>query len=96
MRLRSIRTLGLALALSGAPVAPSLSAQPLPVPEYFDGGGSGSTPETAVQAAIDDARNSASGYGLFTCELAGEPEVFPRPAGSLRAYSAQVRLRCGP
>jgi hypothetical protein len=64
------------------------------VPEFFDGGGSGPTPEVAVQAAIDDARVTASAYGLFTCELAGEPQVFPRPPGSFRAFSAQVRMHC--
>lgn len=64
------------------------------VPEFFDGGGSGPTPETAVQAAIDDARNTASGYGLFTCELVDEPAVFPQPPNAHRAFSAQVRMRC--
>jgi hypothetical protein len=64
------------------------------IPEFFDGGGSGPTPETAVQAAIWDAENTASGYGLFTCELVGEPQVFPQPPGSFRAFSAQVRLHC--
>jgi hypothetical protein len=92
MRLRfPFRILGLAFA--GALLTTPLSAQ---VPEFFDGGGSGPTPEVAVQAAIDDARNTASGYGLFTCELAGEPQVFPRPPGSHRAFAAQVRMRCTP
>jgi hypothetical protein len=66
------------------------------VPEFFDGGGSGPTPETAIQAAIWDAEITASGYGLFTCELVGEPAVFPQPPGSPRSFSAQVRLQCTP
>jgi hypothetical protein len=66
------------------------------VPEFFDGGGSGSTPETAVQSAIWDAENTASGYGLLTCELVGEAAVFPQPPGSPRAFSAQVQLHCTP
>lgn len=94
MRLRfSVRTLGLAFALAGASTTTSFAQ---PVPEFFDGGGSGPTPDTAVQQAIWDAETSASAYGLFSCELVGEPEVFPRPPGSLRAFSAQVRLHCTP
>jgi hypothetical protein len=94
MRLRlSVRTLGLALALAGALITSSLSAF---VPEFFDGGGSGPTPETAVQQAIWDAETSASAYGLFTCDLVGEPAVFRQPPNAPRAFSAQVRLHCTP
>jgi len=75
------------LALSAAPLA----AQ---APEFFDGGGYGSTAESAVQAAIWDAEATASAYGLFDCELVGEPEVFRNPPGSRRAFNAQVRVRC--
>jgi hypothetical protein len=90
------------LAASGSGPTPELAwatvsaptSQFVFVPEFFDGGGSGPTAETAIEAAIGDAENTASGYGLFTCELVGEPEVFPRPPGSLRAFAAQVRLRC--
>jgi len=63
------------------------------VPELFDGAAYGSTAETAVRQAIGDAEVTASAYGLYTCELAEEPEVFPQPAGSLRAFRAHVRLR---
>jgi hypothetical protein len=45
--------------------------------EFFDGGDSGPTPETAVQAAIWDAEVTASAWQLFACELVGEPAVFP-------------------
>ncbi|MGW7518940.1 hypothetical protein ACWGJ2_25465 [Streptomyces sp. NPDC054796] len=42
----------------------------------YCGAGRGPTAETAVQGAIDDAQNSASGNGRFQCELAGAPEIF--------------------
>jgi hypothetical protein len=92
MRLRSfVRTLGLAFVLAGALTTTPLSAVVL---EYFGGGGSGPTPETAVQAAIWDAELTASAYGLFRCELVGEPAVFRQPRNAPRAFSAQVTLRC--
>jgi hypothetical protein len=92
MRLRfSVRTLGLAFALAGAMILTSLSAT---VPEFFDGAGYGSTAETAVQAAIWDAEITASAYGLYTCELVGEPAVFPQPRNSLRAFRAHAILQC--
>jgi len=88
MRMRySVRTFGLVLALSAAPLA----AQ---VPELFDGGGYGPTAEYAVQAAIWDAEATASTYGLYNCTLVGEPSVFPQPPGSRRAFNAQVTVRC--
>jgi hypothetical protein len=94
MRLRSfVRTLGLAFALSGALATTHLSAGVL---EFFDGGGSGPTAEWAVQFAIWDAELTASYYGHYRCELAGEPAVFRQPPGSFRPFSAQVRLYCEP
>jgi hypothetical protein len=42
----------------------------------FNGCSFGSTPQRAVERAIDDAENSASGEGLFNCELVGEPLVW--------------------
>jgi hypothetical protein len=66
------------------------------IPEVFDGAGYGSTAETAVRQAIGDGETTASAYGLYTCELVEEPEVFPQPPGSLRAFRAHVRLRCTP
>lgn len=65
-------------------------------PEFFDGAAYGSTAETAVRQAIGDAETTASAYGLYKCELVGEPAVFEQPPGSLRAFRAQVRLRCTP
>jgi hypothetical protein len=102
--LHAVRTgFGIALVLFGvsSPVAGSAAAgwdlEPSAsafVPELFDGGGYGPTAETAVQQAIGDAETTASAYGLYTCELIGEPQVFQQPPGSLRAFRAQVRLRC--
>jgi hypothetical protein len=94
MRLRSsVRILGLAVALAGALATTPLSAV---VTEYFDGGGYGSTAESAVYAAIGDARTTASAFGLYRCKLDGTPSVFRQPSGSLRAYRAQVRVQCEP
>lgn len=94
MRMRfSTGALGLAIGLAGISLAPPLFAA---APEFFDGGGSGSTAEVAVQQAIWDAEASANAYGLYTCELVGEPAVFPQPSGSQRAFRAQVQLRCAP
>jgi hypothetical protein len=64
------------------------------VPDVFDGAGYGSTAETAVRQALGDAQVTASAYGLYTCVLVEEPEVFQQPPGSLRAFRAHVRMRC--
>jgi hypothetical protein len=45
----------------------------------FDGASFGPTIEVAIQGAILDAEVSASAYQLFTCELVGEPQIFPGP-----------------
>ena len=42
----------------------------------FNGCSFGSTPERAIEKAIDDAENSASGEGLFNCQVVGEPLVW--------------------
>lgn len=92
----SLMGFGVALLLTVAPspLAGSAVASSVFVPEFFDGGGYGPTGETAVHQAIGDAEVTASAYGLYSCELAEEPQVFPQPPGSLRAFRAQVRLRC--
>jgi hypothetical protein len=41
----------------------------------YCGGGYGPTADVAIQSAIDDAQNSASGDGLFNCNLVGGPAV---------------------
>jgi hypothetical protein len=93
MKLRSfVRNLGLAFVLAGAMATMPLSAG---IGEFFDGAGYGPTAEYAVQAAIWDAETSASYYGLYRCELVGEPIVFPQPPNSRRAFRAQASLSCG-
>ena len=42
----------------------------------FNGCSFGSTPQRAIEKAIEDAEVSASGEGLFNCELVGEPLVW--------------------
>ena len=51
---------------------------------FFDGGAFGPTEEV-----------SASAYQLFTCELVGEPRIFPGPNPEWgRNFRAQVRVFC--
>ena len=62
---------------------------------FFDGGAFGPTEEVAIRGAIDDAAVSASAYQLFTCELVGEPRIFPGPNPEWgRNFRAQVRVFC--
>ena len=42
----------------------------------FNGCSFGSTPQRAIEKAIDDAEVSASGEGFLNCELVGEPLVW--------------------
>jgi hypothetical protein len=42
----------------------------------YNGCSFGPTPERAIEKAIDDAENSASGDGFFNCEIVGEPLVW--------------------
>lgn len=64
---------------------------------FFDGAGGGPTEEVAIRGAIEDAEVSASAYQLYTCELVGEPQIFPgqNPEWG-RKYRAQVRVFCTP
>jgi hypothetical protein len=63
----------------------------------FDGAAFGSTIESAIQGAIGDAQVSASAYQLFTCELVGEPRIFPGPNPEWgRNFRAGVTLSCTP
>jgi hypothetical protein len=64
---------------------------------FFDGGGYGPTEDIAVQRAIEDAEVSASAYQLYTCELVGEPQIFPgtHPVRG-PVIRAQVRVFCKP
>jgi hypothetical protein len=63
----------------------------------FDGAAFGPTIEVAIQSAIGDAEVSASGYQLFTCQLVGEPRIFPGPNPAWnRNFRAQVTVACTP
>jgi hypothetical protein len=64
---------------------------------FFDGAAFGATEENAIRQAIGDAEVSASAYQLFTCELVGEPQIFPGPNPEWnRNFRAQVRVFCTP
>jgi hypothetical protein len=63
----------------------------------FTGAGFGPTVDVAIGSAIGDAEMSASAYQLFTCELVGEPSIFPGPNPEWsRNFSAQVTVACTP
>ena len=68
---RRIGTMGAASLTVFALTTTSANAAAL-----FNGCSFGSTPERAIEKAIDDAEVSASGEGLFNCELVGEPLVW--------------------
>ena len=64
---------------------------------FFDGGGFGPTEDIAIRRAIEDAEVSASAYQLFTCELVGEPQIFPGTHPERGpVIRAQVRVFCTP
>ena len=65
---------------------------------FFTGGGFGTTEEMAVRIAISDAETSASAEQLYTCELVGEPSIFPTdtsPKG-IRGFRAEATVDCTP
>ena len=79
MMLRAIgRRTGATLAVAGAvvflPAGASSAADSNG--KLFQGGGRGPSAEVAISSAIDDAANSASAEGLYSCTPVGEPEVF--------------------
>jgi hypothetical protein len=80
---------GLSVLALAAPTASALSG-------LYCGGGRGPTAEVAIQSAIDDARNSAQGDGLFDCELVGEPFVAFVENDPWRGdfYRASVNMSC--
>ena len=91
------RTLRVPFAVAGLMMLPLL---PSPVTagdqvRLFTGGGYGPTAEVAIRAAIEDAENSAASEQLYTCELVGEPQVFPRK-DPLRRFSAEATVGCTP
>lgn len=83
---------GAAVALLTA-VAPAMATADA---KMFTGGARGLTAESAIAGAIDDAKNSASGEGLFDCEVVGEPqlwEVFDDPIFG-HVFYAQADVSC--
>lgn len=86
------------LAIIGAVVLTSAASATLAASGgmLFTGGGFGASREAAIQAAIWDAEASAASEGLFTCQLVGEPEVFPQSNRPKRApaFTAEATLSC--
>lgn len=82
------------LAVIGMVLIVGLTAASLEagVAKLFTGGGYGATAANAVRAAIEDAENSASSEGLYTCELVGEPLIFPRRG----RFNAEATVSCTP
>lgn len=67
----------LALTTGGATIAVlALTTSAATASSLYCGAARGLTAEVAIQGAIEDAENSASGDGLFTCTLVGDPQVF--------------------
>jgi len=78
MNLRTCaRRIGVSLTMGAASLTVlALTATSANAAALFNGCSFGSTRERAIEKAIDDAENSASGEGLFNCELVGEPLVW--------------------
>jgi hypothetical protein len=78
MNLRThARRIGVPLTtVAAATTVVALTAASAGATGLFNGCSFGSTPQRAIEKAIDDAENSASGEGLFDCELVGEPLVW--------------------
>jgi len=94
-RRRAPLAMAAAMLCSLAASSPAIGAQSNGM--FFDGAAFGPTGEVAIQGAIGDAETSASAYQLYTCELAGEPEIFPGPNPEWgRNFRAQVRIFCTP
>ena len=94
------------LALTGALLSLHLIWSPVAQAEYggpimhFHGGGYGSTPELAIQAATADAEASAEsmlavGLHYTDCVPVGEPQLWERllPNGTIR-HNAEVEIAC--
>ena len=85
------------LTILGTVLLPALPSSAADDAMFFTGGGYGPTPELAIQAAIEDGETSASAYQLYTCDLAGEPEVFLQNniyRGNY--YTAEATVSCTP
>jgi hypothetical protein len=85
------RRIGIALTMGAASLtALALTAATASASGLYSGCSFGSTPERAIHKAIYDAEVSASGDGLFNCELVGEPLVWMD--GSM--FRAAVDMAC--
>jgi hypothetical protein len=72
-----VRRIGGPLTMGAATLTVlALTAATASAAGLYNGCSFGSTPERAIAKAIDDAENSASGDGLFNCEIVGEPLVW--------------------
>ena len=92
------RKFAAALAIVGTSLLPVVAtSSEAEAYRLFTGGGYGPTPALAVQAAIEDAENSASAEQLYTCELVGQPMVFPRPNSPRGpSFNAEATVSCTP
>jgi hypothetical protein len=81
-------------AASAAAIA--LTASAANASGLWCGAGRGPTAEVAIQSAIWDAETSASGEGLYHCELVGEPQVFEtfNDPNFGHVFRAQVNMAC--
>jgi hypothetical protein len=85
----------MALVCSLATASPAMASQSEGM--LFTGAGFGPTRETAIQSAIWDAETSAQAYQFYTCELVGEPRIFPGPNPAWnRNFSAEADVFCSP
>jgi hypothetical protein len=93
---RNTRRIGIPLTVGAAATALALMASAASASGLWCGGGRGPTAEIAIQSAIDDARNSAAGEGLFDCTLVGEPQVFEtlNDPNFGHVFRAQVNMAC--
>ena len=82
--------------VAGSVVALVLAASMASASALWCGGGRGPTAQIAIQRAIDDAETSASGEGLFSCTLVGEPQVFEsfNDPNFGHVFRAQVNMAC--
>jgi hypothetical protein len=68
----------------------ALTAATASASTLYGGCSFGSTPTRAIAKAIDDAETSASGDGLFDCEVVGEPLVWQDDS----MFRAAVDMAC--
>lgn len=96
------RRAGTALTMAGATAALLvLSASPVLAGSgtmLATGGGRGAIAESAIQAAVEDGKNTASASGFYTCSVVGQPavfEVFNHPYFG-HTFFAEATVSCTP